>query len=259
VNSGLYAGEVMHQRLRPRRHRLAYRLFMLLLDLDELDALDGRSRLFSRNRRNLVSFLDRDHGDGSDVPLKAQVERDLADAGFPTGGPIQLLTMPRLFGFVFNPISVYFCHDRAGCLTATLYEVTNTFGQRHRYLLPAHGGGVIRQHIAKNLYVSPFLGMDMTYDFRLRPPGDEAMLAITASDERGAMLVAAMKLRRRALTDAALLKAVAAHPLMTFKVVAGIHWEALLLWLKRVPLVRRPPPPREAVSGPRHRAMEEAA
>ncbi len=259
MNSGLYAGEVMHQRLRPRRHRLAYRLFMLLLDLDELDALDGRSRLFSRNRRNLVSFHDRDHGDGSDAPLKAQVERHLADAGFSTGGPIRLLTMPRLLGFVFNPISVYFCHDRAGRLTATLYEVTNTFGQRHRYLLPADGGGVIRQQIAKNLYVSPFLGMDMTYDFRLRPPGDEAMLAITASDERGAMLVAAMKLRRRALTDAALLKAVAAHPLMTFKVVAGIHWEALLLWLKRVPLVRRPPPPEAAVSCPSRRSIGKAA
>ncbi len=134
--SGLYAGAVMHQRLRPRRHRLAYRLFMLCLDLAELDRLDRRLRFFSRNRANLVSFHDRDHGDGSDVPLKVQIERHLEASGIAHGGPVRLLTMPRLLGFAFNPISIYFCHAADGRLTATLYEVTNTFGQRHSYLLP---------------------------------------------------------------------------------------------------------------------------
>ncbi len=162
---------VMHQRLRPRRHRLRYRIFSLLLDLDELDGLAARLWLFSHNRFNLFSFADRDHGNGSTEPLRAQIEHQLTAAGIaPDGGPIRLLTMPRVLGYVFNPLSVYFCYRRAGALAAIVYEVNNTFGERHNYLVPVSGEstGMIYQECVKQLFVSPFLDTEMNYSFRVR-------------------------------------------------------------------------------------------
>ena len=247
----LYVGQVMHQRLRPRRHRLAYRLYMLLLDLDELDKCAARLRLFSRGRRNVFSFYDVDHGAGTSEPLRAQVERHLAAAGLAThGGAIRVLTMPRVLGFAFNPISIYFCYRPDGALAATLYEVNNTFGQRHSYLLPVPDGSatVIRQAVPKHFHVSPFMGMDMDYAFRVVPPAASLGIAITGSDPDGAIITAVLTARRRELTDAALVRAFFAMPLVTLKVVAGIGWEALKLCLKGVPLRRRPPPPIEPVT-----------
>ncbi|MDE2303008.1 MAG: DUF1365 family protein [Sphingomonadales bacterium] len=249
--SALYAGQVMHQRLRPRRHRLAYRLFMLLLDLDEIDALAARLRLFARGRFALFSFHDRDHGAGTAEPLRAQVEAHCAAAGIRLdGGAIRLLAMPRVLGFVFNPLSVYFCHAREGALVAILYEVNNTFGERHSYLLPvaADSGALVRQTIAKRFHVSPFMGMDMDYAFRVVPPADALVVAITGSDAAGTVLTAVLTARRRALTDAALARAFLAMPLLTVKVVAAIGWEALRLWLKRVPLHDHPTSPADPVT-----------
>ena len=251
--SALYAGHVMHQRVRPRRHRLDYRLFMLLLDLDEIDALSGRLRLFSRNRHNLFSFRDRDYGAGNAVPLRVQVERHLWGAGLAIeGGPIRLLTMPRVLGFAFNPISVYFCYRRDETLTAILYEVNNTFGQRHSYLLPVDGtaGAPIRQTIAKAFHVSPFMGMDMDYAFRVVPPAERMSLTITGSNDDGPLITAALTATRRPLSDAALLRVFATHPLLTFKVVGGILWEAVKLWIKGVPVQHRPAPPDRPVTCP---------
>jgi len=243
--SGLYTGRVTHQRLRPRRHRLDYRVFWLLLDLGEVESLDQRLRLFSRNRFNLMAFHDRDHGDGGGVPLRVQIEALLADAGVDLGGgPIRLLTMPRVLGYVFNPISIYYCHRPDGDLAALVYEVTSTFGQRHAYVIPVAAAdaarGVIRQAAAKALHVSPFLAMDMTYAFRGVVPGEGLVLGVDGSDADGLMIATAMQGRRQPLSDAALLRAAAAIPLLTLKVVAAIHWEALKLWLKGVPLARAP-------------------
>ena len=250
--SALYAGTVMHQRLRPRRHRLSYRIFQTILDLDEIDALAERLRLFSRNRFNVFSFFDRDHGDGSDEPLKAQVGRQLKAAGIDADdGSVRLLCMPRVFGYVFNPISIYFCHRRDGGLAALLYEVTNTFGQRHSYLIPAgetSESGIVEQHCRKGLYVSPFLGMDMDYRFRIAPPDDRLLVHITGRDARGPLIVAAFSGARRPLGDMELARALFAYPLLTLKVIAGIHWEALLLWIKGVRLQHRPAPPARAVT-----------
>ncbi|MBL8584613.1 MAG: DUF1365 family protein, partial [Rhizobiaceae bacterium] len=229
LHSALYAGSVMHQRLRPRRHRLRYSMFYLLIDLDEIDAPGMRPRLLSRNRFNLFSFYDRDHGDGSGVPLRAYVERHLQAAGIETGGgAIRLLAMPRMLGYAFNPLSIYFCHDRRGEVEAILYEVNNTFGQRHSYLFPVdhHQGTAIEQSCAKRFYVSPFMDMAMRYRFRVQPPAEEFSLHITCSDGESALLVAAFSGKRRSLDDAALAKAFLAYPLMTLKVIAGIHWEA---------------------------------
>lgn len=245
--SALYRGVVAHRRLRPREHRLNYRVFWLLLDLAEIDALDRRLRLFSRNRFNLLSFHDRDHGDGAGGPLRPQIEAYLGRAGIDIeGGPIRLLTMPRVLGYVFNPISLYYCHGADGRLAAVVYEVTSTFGVRHAYVIPVpaedQAAGRIRQGAAKALYVSPFMGMEMDYEFRGHAPDERLNLTIDGLDVQGVLITAAMSGERRDLTDANLLSAAAAMPLLTFKVMAAIHWEALKLWLKRIPLARQPPP-----------------
>lgn len=250
LRSALYAGKVMHQRLKPRWHRLSYRMFFLLLDLDEIEVLSKRLRLLSHNRFNLFGFVDRDHGDGSGGSLKAYVERQLDMAGIETGGPIRLLSMPRMLGYAFNPLSIYFCHNRKGDPTAILYEVNNTFGERHSYLIPiseAHEG-TVRQHCDKRLYVSPFMAMGMDYRFRIGLPGDNVAVHITGSDGQGPLIVASFSGKRRALTDAALGRAFLSYPMLTLKVIAGIHWEALLLWAKGVRLQKRPAPPRHPVT-----------
>lgn len=249
--SALYTGSVMHRRLRPKVHRLRYRLFWMLLDLDEIDTVAARLRLFSRNRFNFFSLYDRDLGDGSAAPLAAQLRHKLAAAGLgEAGSRIAVLTMPRILGYAFNPISVYFCHRPDETLAAILYEVNNTFGQRHGYLIPVEdsAGGMVVQKCAKQLYVSPFMGMDMAYGFRVLPPGDRLALHITGSDAQGPLIFAAFSGARRPLTDATLLHAFVVYPLLTLKVTLGIHWEALLLWLKGVRLQTRPEPPQRPVT-----------
>jgi hypothetical protein len=248
--SGLYVGEVAHRRLRPHRHALRYRTFALLVDLDELAPLAAGLRLFSHNKFNLFSFFDKDYGDGV-APLRQQVERCAREAGVVLeGGPIRLLTMPRILGFAFNPISLYFCHGRDGALRAILYEVNNTFGQRHGYFIPveADDAGPVRQSCAKQFYVSPFMAMDMVYDFTVHPPGERLSIAIVERDRDGVVLTATQNQARIALTDAALARVFFTHPLLTLKVVAGIHFEALALWIKGMRLQVRPPPPERPVT-----------
>jgi DUF1365 family protein len=241
----------MHRRLRPRRHEFAYRGFWFVFDIDEIDALARRLPLFSRNRFNLFSFYDRDYGDRSGVALREQIERHMTAAGMaPDGGAILLLTLPRMLGYVFNPLSVYFLHAAGGGLRAILWEVSNTFGARHAYLIPVAdpGASAIRQACAKRLHVSPFLDMDMTYEFRVTLPAARTLVSIIGSDAGGAMLVAAMNGERRELTDGALLRAFARVPFMTLKVMAAIHWEALWIWGKGVAFRPSPPPPETAVT-----------
>lgn len=254
TRSALYTGSVMHRRLSPRRHRLRYRAFWMLIDLDEAAALGRRLALFSHNRFNLFSFHDADHGDGKSEPLRAYVERTLAEGGIDiAGGHVALLSMPRILGYVFNPLSIYFCTRADGSLAALLYEVRNTFGQKHSYLLPVTGDEpTVHQRCAKEFYVSPFLGMDMTYDFRVVAPSDTISVVVAAGDRRGPVLVASLTGRRRTLTDRALASIFFALPLMTLKVVVAIHWEALKIWWKGMRLYPRPPAPTQAVTGVRH-------
>ena len=246
--SGLYPGVVTHTRLKPRRHALRYNIFMLLLDLDELRALDRDLKLFSLGRFNLTGFDPRRHGDGSATPLKAQVEAQLAAAGIAHGGPIRILAMPRILGGGFNPLTVYYCHRADGALSAILYEVNNTFGERHSYLIPADDAPVVKQACDKGFYVSPFMDMDLKYAFRVRPPAETVQVLVDVDDAEGRVLATGFVAERQDLTDRNLARAWLTHPWMTLGVMAAIHWEALFVWLKGEKIRRRPPKPAWAVT-----------
>jgi DUF1365 family protein len=233
--SCLYTGQVVHRRFAPRTHQLRYRVFWMLLDLNDVDDLAKRLSFFSRNRFNLTSFFDADHGDGSDVPLQAQAQALLRRAGCQADQlSIKLLCMPRVLGYGFNPLSVYFCFRPGGSLEAIIYEVHNTFGERHSYVMPIRGDAtdIIEQHCPKEFLVSPFLGMDMAYEFRVRPPGAKVEVSIHGKENDKTVIAASLSGARQELTEGALIKAFASHPLLTLKVIAGIHWHALRMVLK---------------------------
>jgi DUF1365 family protein len=247
----------MHRRLRPFGHRFVYRVVSLLVDIDALPSL--RLGLLSHNRFNLFAVYDRDHGRRDGSPLRAWVEAELRAAGLALeGGRIFLHCMPRLLGYVFNPISIYWCYDADGRLCAVLCEVKNTFGEQCSYVLPVPAGHEpttpLRASCAKAMYVSPFIAMDGRYRFCIDDPEASLKLVITESDRDGALLVARHKAARRPLSDRTLLGAFAAFPFLTAKVIAAIHWQALRLWLKgariqpsprsKTPASRNPTPKR---------------
>lgn len=241
----LYVGKVMHARMKPVGHRFSYRVMSLLIDLDRLKTADQQSPLFGVNRLALYSFHEKDHGERDGTSLLAFAQRRAVEHGIDlTGGRVRLLCYPRLLGYAFNPLSVYYCDDATGRLALLIYEVRNTFGELHTYVLPVRQGEAsaagIRQTHAKSFYVSPFIEMPMHYHFRIAPPDSSVALRILETDADGPLLAATFFGERRALTTYALLGAFAALPLMTFKIMAAIHWEALQLWLKGLPLVRRP-------------------
>jgi DUF1365 family protein len=248
LKSALYFGKVMHRRHRPRPHKLRYRVFWMLIDLDEAETLANRLTFFSHNRFNLASLHDADHGDGSAVPLRTQVERHLVSAGL-TSDRVFLLCMPRILGYSFNPLSIYFCCKADGTINAILYEVHNTFGERHSYLIPVpQQTGPIEQSCQKEFYVSPFLAMNMTYAFRVSAGPDRISVAVRAGDDKGPMIDASLAARSGDLNDWALLRSFFAYPLLTLKVVAAIHWHAVKMLLKGYRISARPKAPRHLVT-----------
>jgi DUF1365 family protein len=253
MQSCLYFGRVMHKRLRPFQHRLAYRVFSLYVDLDELPTLSRNLRFLSHNRWNVFGFYDRDHGARDGSALRPWVEDRLAESGIDIeGGAVRLLCFPRVLGYVFNPLTIWFCYHRNGQLAAVLYEVRNTFGERHTYLIasnPARGPDEpILQSCEKRFYVSPFIDMAAVYHFHLKEPEEHLSVVIRQETSEGAILVASQKGSRRSLDDRTLLRAFAAYPLMSIKVILGIHWHAVRLWRKGARPVPRPPAPAHAVT-----------
>ena len=248
MKSALYSGGVRHERHGEKAHKLRYRLSMFALDLDEVDQL--KLNLFKHNRTGLYALFDRDHADQKSAPLKPQIEARLRAAGLnPDGGAITLLTMPRLFGYAFNPLSVFFCERRDGSMLALLYEVRNTFGERHSYLLPVRkDGAMISQSCAKEFFVSPFLPMDMDYEFFVHPPGDSVGVSMKVKRRDALVLTAQFVGKREELSDRALARAFVRDPLMTFKAIAGIHWEALKMAIKGIRFIGREKPKREATA-----------
>lgn len=240
----LYFGEVVHERRRPRKHRLRYSVFSLLADVDRLAELAAQSRLFAYNARGLFSVHDSDHGDTPDQSLAAWARNKLTDAGLPQAGHrIDLLRYPRLLGYVFNPLSVYFCHEESGLLGAIIYEVHNTFGERHAYVVAVDDStrAVIRQQGDKEFFVSPFIPMKCAYKFRVQPPGDKVRVVMRVEDKDGLLLAASFNASQRPFTDRNLALAALRYPFMTLKIMAGIHWEALKLWRKKVPYLDHEP------------------
>jgi DUF1365 family protein len=252
VNSAIYLGTVMHRRFFPTTHRFAYGVYYVSIDLGELDQLDRRVIGFGHNRAAPFAFWDRDHGPRDGSPLRPWLEVYLGEAGIDLeGGPVRILTMPRILGHVFNPISVWFCYGPADDLRAILYEVSNTFGQWHHHLAPVDGldpAGTARHMFDKELFVSPFIDQDATYEFRVRPPAERTAVLVRERLPAGQVLVATLVAARRELGRTGLWRAFATHPMVTLKVIGAIHWEALRLWRKGAPFRRHGPPPDRLVT-----------
>lgn len=252
MSAALYLGRVMHARFTPKRYRFDYRVFSLLFDVDRLDALHMSARLLSVNRFNLFSFHEQDHGAADGSALGPWARELLARHGVDLdGGRIHLLCFPRVLGFVFNPLSVWYCVHRDGTLRAIIFEVRNTFGERHCYLVRSEVG--LRDgdwhEAAKEFHVSPFLPMPLRYRFRVEMPGRSLSVVIDERDANGArVLLAALRGMRHAVDDAVLLRCFLSIPAMTLKVVAAIHWQAMKLWLRGFRFHRKPPPPADEVT-----------
>jgi DUF1365 family protein len=253
VNSCLYECHVLHHRFSPKNHRFVYRLFMFALDLDELDALHRGLRLFSLNRANAYSFREQDFlpaGEPLHNPtapaapattpagLKARVLAHLAGHGIDlAGGRVMLVTLPRVLGYLFNPVSFYFCYDRTGRPVASIAEVTNTFKEMKPFLLGPETctGGAFSLRLPKYFYVSPFTDLDVSFDFTLHAPGERLSVQIDDYDAGRRTLTSALTGGRRPLTDAALAWFLVKYPFITLRVISLIHWHALQLYLKKIP------------------------
>lgn len=238
----IYSGVVVHKRLRPKPHALKYRVFSMLLDVDRIDELAASLKLFSRNRFNVLSFHDRDHGAGDGTPVGMQARAMLASAGIDVAnGRIMLLSYPRMFGYVFNPLSVYYAFDADDRLQALIYEVNNTFGERKCYVVRAGdaAGRVHAQATRKQMYVSPFAEGTGRYGFRVTVPGDDLLVGVQFHDANGPLIRTHFAGTAEDISDRSLAALLVRFPLMTLIVIVAIHYEALKLWLKGVPLSER--------------------
>ena len=244
-------GHVVHQRLRPVRHGFAYPVFFLRVPLSRIEGLSRR--WLSVDRWNLLSFMRRDFGPRDGGDLEAWMRACLAEHGVTSAdGEIVLQAFPRVLGYVFNPIAIWECHDRQGQLRAVLCEVSNTFGEHHNYLLAHPDGRAIANgewmRAAKAFHVSPFCEVQGHYRFRFAGDAEQPAARIHYHDAHGLVLVTALHGRARPITDALLLRAFFGHPWMTFGVIARIHWQALRLWLRKVPWFAKPEPPLKETS-----------
>lgn len=248
IENAIYKGTVTHKRLRPKKHGLSYSVFNVLIDCGEISALSKKLKLFSYNKPNLVSLYDKDFGDSKDLmsylnglAQKATPEIEISS--------FKMLTYPRIFGYAFNPLTVYFGLDANDETRLMIYEVNNTFGQRHTYVIPAEQreDGMIWQNCDKQFYVSPFNDVSGNYTFHVTPIAEKLTVGVALRDDEGPLLNAFFAGKRGELTDSGLIKAILNTGWMTAKVMAGIHWEALKLFIKGVKLKPRPEAPKRAI------------
>lgn len=258
--AALYTGKVFHARHTPFYHKFTYRVFSLCIDLDEIEAAAKRLKFFSYNKWNILSFFDKDHGKRDGSRIRDWIENAAADKNIEIqGGKIIFLGFPRLWGYAFNPICLYYCYDRNGVLKAIMHQVKNTFGEQHGYLLEVDPNDLARpedeektskiaQQCDKVFHVSPFIQMDCLYKFRVTELAETFDVAIHQFTPDGKILTATWNGNERRLTDGKILKTVLLHPLMTLKVTLAIHWEALWLWTKGAKYIPKPAPPTKDVS-----------
>ncbi len=248
----IYSSQVMHQRLFPVRYRFRYRIVSVLFDIEQLGVLDRNHRWFSLNRFNLFSLHTQDHGRRDGSPWRPWIEARLAEHGiYLDGGRIRLLAIPRVLGYAFNPLSVWYCEHRDGSPRAVLLEVRNTFGEHHHYLLHAAGMPIdwpLRATKPKQFHVSPFIDMAPFYDFRLGAPGTSLSITIQEYQGNELMLVATQSGQARDFSDRNLLRTFAAMPWIAAKVMVLIHWQALKIWLRGGRYHPKPKPPTQEIS-----------
>ena len=232
MNSFIYNGEVTHTRFKPVRHFLTYNTFSLLIDLDEIQKLDSSISIFSHNKFNIFSFYDKDHGERDGSSLKEWVLTNIKK--FNIGekiNKVKILCYPRIFGYVFNPLSIFYCYEE-NKLKAIFYEVKNTFNEQHTYIFKIKDNEEISQKCKKKFYVSPFMDMETYYNFKLINPNDKLSVYIKQTDTVGTILTATQTGEKKEFTSKQLIKNFFKYPLMTIKIIGSIHYEALLLWKK---------------------------
>ena len=240
-NSSIYTGNVIHKRFKPKIHSFNYKVFSLLIDLSELDTLDKDLKLFSYNKFNIISFYNKDHGPRDGNSLKNWVVDNLKKNNIETNDiQIKLLCYPRIFGYVFNPLSVFYVYDKNFNLISILYEVKNTFGEQHTYIFKSDKNQNLIQHVCKKkFHVSPFIEMNCIYFFRLLKPGNKISVIIDQNDKEGRILYASQDGVKSELNNNTLVKAYLKHPLMTFKIILAIHFEAFKLWAKGIRFIKK--------------------
>jgi len=241
TNSCIYNGSVIHKRFKPKEHFFKYKVFSLLIDLSELNELDNKLKFFSLNKFNLISFYEKDHGERDGSSLLSWVKLNLSINNISTENiKIKLLCYPRILGYVFNPLSIFFIYDKNENLISILYEVKNTFGEQHTYLFKVEGENkLIQNNCSKKFHVSPFIEMNCNYFFKILNPGENLSVIIDQHDKEGKILFASQDGKRSDLTTKNLINSYLKHPLMTFKIISAIHFEAFKLWIKGIKFVKK--------------------
>ena len=240
TNSCIYNGTVIHKRFKPKEHFFKYNVFSLLIDLSELDELNKKIRFFSFNKFNLISFHEKDHGERDGSSIIEWVKLNLKNNNISYDKiKIKLLCYPRILGYVFNPLSVFFVYDENEKLISILYEVKNTFGEQHTYIFKTQDTKIIRNSCSKKFHVSPFIEMECNYKFRVSKPSDKISIIIDQSDKEGKLLFASQDGDVKNFSNKNLLISFILHPLMTFKVIVAIHYEAFKLWIKGIKFIKK--------------------
>ena len=240
MTSSIYNGTVIHKRFKPKVHFFKYKVFSLFIDLSELNILEKKISFFSHNSFNLISFFDKDHGERDGSSLINWVNKNLKENNiFFEDIKIRLLCYPRILGYVFNPLSVFYVYDKKDNLISILYEVKNTFGEQHTYIFKVKSNDILQHSCSKKFHVSPFIEMNCNYYFKTLKPGEKISVIIDQYQSNEKLLYASQDCKRVNFTSAELIKSYLKHPLMTFKIILAIHFEAFKLWVKGIKFIKK--------------------